>query len=94
MESNIFNFCVPYLEKLRWLLFKCCAEDGVHLQSFSEQTGMPEERIRSVLFDADYDYSVMSAREMALWCHAATGRTPDLRMLRIPDELRNGRARP
>ena len=75
-------------------MFKSCANEGVRLYRFSSDLGISTRRIRSILFDPGYDHGNVTARQLALWSFLTGGGTPDFSMTRIPEGLREGRARP
>lgn len=83
---------VPFIERTRWLMLQACGSDGVELKKFSEDTGMSERRIRSILFSDKSDIGNLNLREIAYWFHCSIGRVPDFSI--VPMGKWNSRDRP
>jgi hypothetical protein len=72
---------IPFVERTRWLMFKACATEGVAMRRFIADIGMPEKRVRDILFSEKADVGSLNLREIAEWFYCSVGKIPDFSLV-------------
>jgi len=75
-----FTDLIPFIDRTRWLMFQACASEGVEARKFAHDMGLPERRIRDILFSDASDIGDMNLREIADWFYLTVGETPEFTM--------------
>lgn len=83
---NVFDRSVEFEDKTRWLIFQAAGRSKIGANKLARKMGMSKAQIKGLLFDKPrYDVGSVDLRTMAEWFYFTIGRTPEFRLVPLPE---------